>query len=105
MFHVTLAAFIILGVPIAIIAKIIEKPEPKEPFKTPTLQHILDCNAIHMTLDDYKVAIEKELNKSNCNQIESKKLMSESEHIIIECFEKKISITRAVLALKYGYSI
>lgn len=61
MFFVPLAVFFILGVPIAIFSKIIEKPEPTEPFKTPTLQHIRDCNAIHMTFDDYKRAIEKEL--------------------------------------------
>lgn len=104
MFFVPLAVFFILGVPIAIFSKIIEKPEPTEPFKTPTLQHIRDCNAIHMTFDDYKRAIEKELNKRNYNQVENKKLMSESEHIITECFEKKQSITLAVLALEYGYS-
>ena len=105
MFFVPLAVFFILGVPIAIFSKIIEKPEPTEPFKTPTLQHIRDCNAIHMTFDDYKRAIEKELNKRNYNQVENKKLMSESEHIITECFEKKQSITLAVLALGgYGYS-
>lgn len=57
-----------------------------------------------MTFDDYKRAIEKELNKRNYNQVENKKLMSESEHIITECFEKKQSITLAVLALGYGYS-
>ena len=104
MFFVPLAVFFILGVPIAIFSKIIEKPEPTEPFKTPTLQHIRDCNAIHMTFDDYKRAIEKELNKRNYNQVENKKLMSESEHIITECFEKKQNITLAVLALGYGYS-
>lgn len=104
MFFVPLAVFFILGVPIAIFSKIIEKPEPTEPFKTPTLQHIRDCNAIHMTFDDYKRAIEKELNKRNYNQVENKKLMSESEHIITECFEKKQSITLAVLALGYCYS-
>ena len=71
MFFVPLAVFFILGVPIAIFSKIIEKPEPTEPFKTPTLQHIRDCNAIHMTFDDYKRAIEKELNCLSLKYVDS----------------------------------
>ncbi len=94
----------ILGAVIGFFQMLLKQPEPTLPFKTPTLEHIRDCNAIHMTFDDYKRAIEKELNKRNYNQVEIKKLMSESEHIITECFEKKQSITLAVLALGYGYS-